>query len=66
MRMKSDHGRCSSCNSPHAETDFREPLGYDQADALESIFNVPHEFGHLLGHLIHLRDLFAGNEVIAQ
>ncbi|KAK8075855.1 hypothetical protein PG997_010518 [Apiospora hydei] len=41
-------------------------LGCDQAEALEPTFNVLYEFGHLLGHLIHLRDLFTGNETITQ
>ncbi|KAK7928661.1 hypothetical protein PG985_005659 [Apiospora marii] len=41
-------------------------LGCDQADALEPTFNVLYEFGHLLGHLIQLHDLFTGNDTIVQ
>ncbi|KAK9423587.1 putative AAA+ ATPase domain-containing protein [Seiridium unicorne] len=38
-------------------------LGHEQAQALEPTFTVLYEIGHLLGHLIRLRDLLTLNEV---
>ena len=48
------------------QTDPWKQLGCDQADALEPTFNVLYEFGRLLGHLIHLRDVFTGDETIVK